>query len=421
MAYIEKRRRTDGGISARVKWRLGGTRDGAIQLEVFSAGTDAQNLARADGFKKMVDAAGQRWPTGWVKGEGFVRPVGEADPLTEPPRFVDIGEEYVRQIVDVSPGQRKRYLGHLRVLEETKIRGTLIFTKPVTAITEADLKDWLIDWDRSLKTKANYHGLIYGVFGYAVKRGWMSANPAVGTAPRMSRVKQSRPELRFLTERERHLVRPRARHVPSDRTAAGSSDVVRRAALGCQEFTKDLGSAGDVMLREGLENGATLPIFLGTKRLRTTPRRCIISPAGGRWLSVRPVCSPHVGHDPNALAERFRTPCAERLDRGEVVDPRDQVVAEAALLLERPRFGVEVVVEHDAVGHRPDVAGCRVQSRRGHELDEVGAKDGAHLGVELAQQADAVRIVLRGEEGEPRTFLHAALGGAGQHPFEHRP
>ena len=64
MAYIEKRRRTDGGISARVKWRLGGSRDGAIQLEVFSAGTDAQNLARADGFKKMVDAAGQRWPAG---------------------------------------------------------------------------------------------------------------------------------------------------------------------------------------------------------------------------------------------------------------------------------------------------------------------------------------------------------------------
>lgn len=108
MAYIEKRRRTDGGISARVKWRLGGSRDGATQLEVFSAGTDAQNLARADGFKKMVDAAGQQWPAGWVKGEGFVRPVGEADPLTEPPRFVDIGEEYVRQTVDLSPGQQRK-------------------------------------------------------------------------------------------------------------------------------------------------------------------------------------------------------------------------------------------------------------------------------------------------------------------------
>jgi len=226
MAYIEKRRRTDGGISARVRWRLGGTRDGAMQLDVFSAGTDAHNLARADGFKKMADAAGQRWPVGWVRGEGFVRPDGEADPLTEPPRFVDIGEEYVRQIVDLSPSQRKRYLGHLRVLEETRIRGSLIFTKPVTAITEADLKDWLIDWDRSLKTKANYHGLIVGVFGYAVKRGWLSANPAVGTAPRMSRVKQSRPELRFLTERElQRAVKPAGPYAPDSACAASPSRV----------------------------------------------------------------------------------------------------------------------------------------------------------------------------------------------------
>lgn len=104
MAWTEKRRRGDGGVSARVIWRLSGTRDGARQVETFSAGTDAQNLARADGFKKMVDAAGQRWPEGWVPGEGFVRPAGEADPLKAPPRFVDIGEEYVRQIVDLSPG-----------------------------------------------------------------------------------------------------------------------------------------------------------------------------------------------------------------------------------------------------------------------------------------------------------------------------
>lgn len=202
MAYIEKRRRTDGGISARVKWRLGGTRDGLMQLEVFSAGTDAQNLARADGFKKMVDAAGQRWPDGWVKGEGFVRATEDASPYEAPPRFVDLGAEYVRQIVDLSPGQRKRYLGHLGVLERTEIRGAFPFTKPVTAVNEDDLKAWLIDWDRSLKTKANYHGLVHGVFAYAVKRGYLVANPAIDTAPRMSRVKQSRPELRFLTEKE---------------------------------------------------------------------------------------------------------------------------------------------------------------------------------------------------------------------------
>lgn len=202
MAWIDRRRRSDGGVSARVVWRLGGVRDGAYQAETFSAGSDAQNLARADGFKKMVDAAGQQWPDGWVRGEGFVRPAGVNDPLKAPPRFVDIGEQYVRQIVDLSPGQRKRYLGHLKVLGETRVRGALVFTKPVTSITEADLKEWLIDWDRSLKTKANYHGLIHGVLSYAVKRGYLTANPAVGTAPKQSRVKQSRPELRFLNERE---------------------------------------------------------------------------------------------------------------------------------------------------------------------------------------------------------------------------
>jgi len=53
----------------------------------------------------------------------------------------------------------------------------MIFAGPITAIGEAQLKTWLIEWDRSLKTKANYHGLIYGVFAYAVKRGYLVANP----------------------------------------------------------------------------------------------------------------------------------------------------------------------------------------------------------------------------------------------------
>ncbi|MGI8700622.1 MAG: hypothetical protein ACR2JU_05340 [Nocardioidaceae bacterium] len=84
MAWIEKKQRKDGGSSARVVWRLGATREGAYQSETFGAGSDAQNVARAQGFKKMVDAAGQRWPDGWVKGEGFVRPRWEADPLKPP-------------------------------------------------------------------------------------------------------------------------------------------------------------------------------------------------------------------------------------------------------------------------------------------------------------------------------------------------
>ena len=202
MAWIEQQRRSDGGLTVRVIWRPGGARGTKRIWETFGAGSDAQNLDRADGFKRMVGAAGQRWPDGWVKGQGFVRPLDVADPMTPPPGFDEIGEEYVRQIVDLSPGQRKRDLGALNVLARTPVRGARVFASPVTALDEAQLRAWLIDWDRSLKTKANYHGLIHGVLAYAVKRGYLAANPAIGTAPKQSHVKQSRPELRFLTEQE---------------------------------------------------------------------------------------------------------------------------------------------------------------------------------------------------------------------------
>jgi hypothetical protein len=60
MAWIEQHRRADGGLTARVIWRPGGARDTTRVWETFGAGSDAQNLARADGFKRMVEAAGQR-------------------------------------------------------------------------------------------------------------------------------------------------------------------------------------------------------------------------------------------------------------------------------------------------------------------------------------------------------------------------
>jgi hypothetical protein len=93
MAWIQQKRRSDGGISAAVRWRLGGIRSGLMQTETFGAGTDDQNLARAEGFRRMVEAAGHEWPDGWVKGMGFVRRREDADPLQPPPTVAEIGEE----------------------------------------------------------------------------------------------------------------------------------------------------------------------------------------------------------------------------------------------------------------------------------------------------------------------------------------
>jgi hypothetical protein len=85
MAWIEQHRRADGGLTARVIWRPGGARNATRVWETFGAGSDAQNLSRADGFKRMVEAAGQRWPDGWVKG-------GRGGPTPRPqrsrPRFL---------------------------------------------------------------------------------------------------------------------------------------------------------------------------------------------------------------------------------------------------------------------------------------------------------------------------------------------
>jgi hypothetical protein len=64
----------DGDCSAVVRRRLGGSRTGRMQTETFGAGSDDQNLAQAQGLQRMVEAAGQAWPDGRVKGECSVRP-----------------------------------------------------------------------------------------------------------------------------------------------------------------------------------------------------------------------------------------------------------------------------------------------------------------------------------------------------------
>jgi integrase len=207
MAWTDARRRSDGGTSYTVRWRLGGTRDGTRQSETFAAGSDPQNASRAEGFKQMVTAAGDFWPDGWVKGAGFVRERDPADTEVSRPRSVaEVGLEYVNQIVDCSPGQRQRYRAQIRLLKTVEVRGTAGPYRPFDAIvgtvTEDDVKAWLIGWDRSLKTKANYHGLLFGVFTYAIEKGEASEHPLRRTAPKRSKIRQSQGDLRFLTESE---------------------------------------------------------------------------------------------------------------------------------------------------------------------------------------------------------------------------
>ena len=61
---------------------------------------------------------------------------------------------------------------------------------------------WLIGWGRSMKTKANYRGLLFGVFSYAIEKGEATNHPLRRTAPKRNKIRKSQGGLRFLTEKE---------------------------------------------------------------------------------------------------------------------------------------------------------------------------------------------------------------------------
>ena len=76
MANVETRPLANGGESYRVRWVLGGGRRGQAPgaVETFSDRNDAE------AFKVLVEASGDQWPKGWLKGRSRDRAVGPANP-----------------------------------------------------------------------------------------------------------------------------------------------------------------------------------------------------------------------------------------------------------------------------------------------------------------------------------------------------
>jgi len=77
MASVVPRRNNAGEITSyQVKWRLGGGKTAPWQSERFDG--DEQGLDAAELFREAVDDAGQQWPAGWVKGQGYIDPTAAA-------------------------------------------------------------------------------------------------------------------------------------------------------------------------------------------------------------------------------------------------------------------------------------------------------------------------------------------------------
>ncbi len=132
-----------------------------------------------------------------MRGYGYA---GVPEPSTSTD-FETFGLAYVAQIVELTPGQRARYRSQIKALAALTPLGVPCFDT-IEDTAEADVKRWLIHWRRAIKTKANYHGLLFGVFQHAVEAGLIRVNPCARTAPTRKAIRAEAPEHCYLTEPE---------------------------------------------------------------------------------------------------------------------------------------------------------------------------------------------------------------------------
>jgi len=176
MASIRKRERKDGTAIYQVRWIQGG-RGGDWETEKFGDEDSAKQ------FKKLVDAHGQQWPPGWVKGQGFVEE--PATPGDMP--FTDWAHRYADRLTGIDERTRRDYKrdidNHLSILHHVEPSGRVV-TATIANLTAADVQDWVRaeetgerdpadpeGWLRKPagpKSVANRHGLLSAIVQAAI-------------------------------------------------------------------------------------------------------------------------------------------------------------------------------------------------------------------------------------------------------------
>jgi hypothetical protein len=130
MAWIAQRKRKDGTRTLRVCWRdkdLGGK----PQSETFTAAQET--VAKA--FLRDVEAAGNRWPPGWVPGAGYPPPNPNPSGYTVRSAAIKAVEVSRR----ASPGTRADYLREInRYLPETDPLASMF----VEEVTIEAVEEW---------------------------------------------------------------------------------------------------------------------------------------------------------------------------------------------------------------------------------------------------------------------------------------
>ena len=179
MASLRKSATKAGAPRWQVRWR----QDGRSVSETFPTESGAIK------FRGLVDAAGQRYPQGWVPGRGFSAPQGG-------PTLV----QWFGRAIDSRPGANNRTRSDYRRDFAGHVPAWLA-DKPIEAITREDVGKWLVELASTLapKTIHNIHGMVSSVMKDAQTDGLLTRNPFQG---RSKSVPVRHEEMVFLTPGE---------------------------------------------------------------------------------------------------------------------------------------------------------------------------------------------------------------------------
>ncbi|MFJ3794994.1 tyrosine-type recombinase/integrase [Streptomyces sp. NPDC090088] len=177
MASVVERPRKVGPPTYQVKWR----QDGDWQTENFGGDEGKDQAAQ---FRKLVEAHGNQWPHGWVRGEGFVEtPAVPGDVALD-----EYGYRYVDRLNNIDERTKDDYRRdiriHLSLIQHTDVRGQVV-PATICNLVQEDVDVWVgvekagerdpdnpAKWLRrpaDPKSIRNRHGLLYCIVQAAVE------------------------------------------------------------------------------------------------------------------------------------------------------------------------------------------------------------------------------------------------------------
>lgn len=165
----------------RVVWRERGVK----QSEKFST------PKQADKFRLLVEAHGDRWPTGWIKGHGFTGEHGSA------PTFSDWAARAIASRSTANARTRHDYERDVTLHLEPTFGDV-----PMDLITREMVGTWLIAMSKtsSSKTVKNVHSLASSILADAISEQIVAHNPFRGAVAALPASKHE--EMVFLTRGE---------------------------------------------------------------------------------------------------------------------------------------------------------------------------------------------------------------------------